>query len=97
MWELEGVSLFVVGMSVFCPPALVLRRRNQMTEDMGALGARRPEGRSLSAVLAPSTEGMGGARKWTLQGELWRALGVFAVINQPDRKGVNWWWLFPVC
>ena len=75
VWELAAVSLCAVGMSVFCPPALVLRRRNQMTEEMGALGARRPGGRSLSAVLAPSPAGLGGARKWALQGELWRALG----------------------
>ena len=75
VWELAAVSLCAVGMSVFCPPALVLRRRNQMTEEMGALGARRPGGWSLCAVLAPGTEGLGGARKWALQGELWRALG----------------------
>ena len=41
----------------------------------GGAGGQEAGGRSLSAVLAPGTEGLGGARKWALQGELWRALG----------------------
>lgn len=84
---MQGACLF---------PALVLHRRNQMTRRWGCWeSGGREDGLCLLSWRPVQRGGRG--PEMDPGGELWRALGVFAVINQPDRKGVNWWWLFPVC
>lgn len=59
MWELEGVSLCAGGMSVSCPG---FAQEESDDQEVGVLGVRRPGRRSLSVVLAPSTEGWAGPR-----------------------------------
>lgn len=59
-------------MSIFCLPALVLPRRNQMTEKRGGLGTRRLGRQALPVVLVPSIRGGQGPEVdpagWTVEG-----------------------------